>query len=115
MHMRIAITLLVLLWACAIAPSLCVGGGLVHACDCGVECGHEEDCERDPCAPVLKSDSGSQRLHLIQRGGQVSSPLPGRIQDLLLLVDSLPNDRTAAPRGLEPAQLQPAVELPLLR
>ena len=115
MRMRISITLLVLLWACVIAPSLCMGGGLVHACESGIECGHEEDCERDPCAPVLKSDSSSHRLHWIQQDGQVISQLPGRTRDLSLLLNSLPSHESAAPSGLEPAQLQPAVELPLLR
>ncbi len=44
--------LLVALWVLVATPVLCVGGALLHPCECGVTCGHEEVCDSDPCADV---------------------------------------------------------------
>ena len=44
------VALLIICWALVGQPSLCVGGVILHACDCAeVECTHEEQCDDDPC------------------------------------------------------------------
>jgi len=44
-------------WAFIGLPTLCAGGALIHPCDCGhgeeEGCGHETDCESDPCEVVV--------------------------------------------------------------
>lgn len=44
--------LFVALWVLVATPVLCVGGALLHPCECGETCGHEEVCDTDPCADV---------------------------------------------------------------
>jgi hypothetical protein len=40
-----------------LAPALCGGGMLEHACECGndVQCHHEEACPDDPCSAFTRS------------------------------------------------------------
>ena len=49
-------------WALAIMPALCTGGILLHHCECEHaghqdECGHEVECEIDPCGDVIARPS----------------------------------------------------------
>jgi len=43
------------LWALLLAPGLCVGGLVEHACvDCTeISCSHEQDCTDDPCNEAM--------------------------------------------------------------
>ena len=47
--------ILLLLWTLFLAPALCMGGYLEHACHCGMQeqCEHEGACATDPCADVV--------------------------------------------------------------
>lgn len=47
--MRLILGCLVVLWALFALPALCVAGVVLHPCDCGTECSHEENCLSDPC------------------------------------------------------------------
>lgn len=61
--MRQVVTIFAVLSSLLLVPALCVGGVLIHACDCMVEtcclpdtgthdqsgCGHESGCCDDPC------------------------------------------------------------------
>lgn len=110
MPMKTSLALLALLWVCAVAPSLCLGGNLVHACDCGIECGHEVDCERDPCAPVLKAEDGDSRwldlpLVAVPAGGCESASQFFHASQTL---------RRPSFGDIEPGSLQPVLTLPLL-
>ena len=50
------------LWAVLAMPALCLGGILVHACDCGgaVQCGHESACWYDPCVQTMVRDESQE-------------------------------------------------------
>ena len=47
--------LLILFWGLLAVPALCVGGALLHPCECGaaIGCAHEEQCSEDPCSDLL--------------------------------------------------------------
>lgn len=49
---RIVLTLT--FWSLIVLPALCMGGMLVHDCECTIqsECGHEADCADDPCSDL---------------------------------------------------------------
>jgi len=54
---------LILAWTLLLLPALCMGGWLLHPCDCesSIGCQHESDCASDPCEVGLaRSDSWSQ-------------------------------------------------------
>ena len=56
------LAILLILWVLIISPTFCVAGVLEHACtDCSEEdaCGHEEDCQDDPCLEVIARTSSS--------------------------------------------------------
>ena len=54
-------------WALVLMPALCVGGVLMHPCDCPhsqdadhqekESCGHEAECATDPCGTVVTRPS----------------------------------------------------------
>lgn len=56
-----SLALLLLGWALFMAPALCAGGLLEHACGCEseteVRCDHEETCATDPCSPLVRIDA----------------------------------------------------------
>ncbi|MGQ0720194.1 MAG: hypothetical protein ACT4PE_01330 [Candidatus Eiseniibacteriota bacterium] len=68
-------------WAVA-APLLCSGGVLQHACpeETPSTCGHEEDCEADPCldasAPGGASGARAPIVLALAGGSFPVSPLP---------------------------------------
>ena len=54
--------LALLLWGLLGAPTLCLGGVLLHPCECAttIECDHEEVCDDDPCVNyILPVGAGS--------------------------------------------------------
>ncbi|MCH7789758.1 MAG: hypothetical protein IH940_09995 [Acidobacteria bacterium] len=68
-------SLLVALWAVIAAPALCLGGVLLHECECGSAqtCAHEGDCASDPCGAltvrtprpiVVGSDEATMATHV---------------------------------------------------
>lgn len=68
-------SLLVVLWAVIAAPALCLGGVLLHECECGSAqaCEHEGDCASDPCGEltvrphrliVVGSDQATMATHV---------------------------------------------------
>ena len=57
--MRLA-TISILVWAFLAVPALCIGGVLLHACQCADvgDCAHEVACAEDPCGDlVVRPDS----------------------------------------------------------
>lgn len=55
------ITISAAMWA-LLAPILCLGGVLVHHCDCNTElaCSHEGECPTDPCRVLVARSSASR-------------------------------------------------------
>ncbi len=52
-------SILVVVLSVLVVPALCMGGVLLHPCDCCHEddCGHEEACASDPCSEwVVRHD-----------------------------------------------------------
>lgn len=44
-------------WVLLFGPGLCIAGVIDHICDDCVEetaCGHEDDCDSDPCIEILQ-------------------------------------------------------------
>lgn len=112
---RIAITLS-FAWALLLLPALCMGGWLIHPCDCGttVGCEHEADCASDPCEiGMARSDSWSQS----------SDELAAPTANHSAIVDPAPNSLDTEHRNQRPmtsplafskALPFPQADLPLL-
>lgn len=98
------------LWT-LLAPALCGGGLIAHACDCGPGiCSHEDDCDHDPCeADFLRPTGAPDGPGSAQPGVAICPPLP-----------SLPTAPAEAGRGsCRATQRAPALathesDLPLL-
>ncbi len=106
------ITLLTL-FTFGVAPILCMGGMVQHACDCGREtvCSHESDCASDPCGDALRGDeSSSVKVAISPAETECLSSLglPELAQPLKWVVtEPLASDLRALP--------YPPSDLPLLR
>lgn len=63
-------TVLTAVWALLALPALCVGGVIVHPCDCAATsgCGHEAACWTDPCNTITVRT---------EQQGDIGMPAPG--------------------------------------
>ena len=77
---RVKVKVLMIAWVSAV-PALCMGGVIVHACDCPTDacddsanesarmpeqkdgCGHESACSNDPCA-IWRAGRAESTTHL---------------------------------------------------
>ena len=48
-------TIVASFWAVLAVPALCMGGLIMHACDCGdtIQCGRESACWNDSCGQII--------------------------------------------------------------
>ena len=83
-------------WALLLMPALCVGGVLIHPCDCthsGDEdhpekggCGHESQCAADPCGDVVTRPSETQDISIAIEASFVGQPIPITFADPRVLI-----------------------------
>ena len=90
------------------APALCVGGLLEHACSEGeiemdVECGHEESCPADVCSSAVRACERESQLDLAGFAAPVLFVLPTWEIDAVMFTSTrttsqpLPPDRSNLP------------------
>lgn len=112
MNRRDAI-ILASLWAFLAVPNLCTMGVLTHACEqhASDDCGHESDCNHDPCARFTAAATPSFRVSWLD---SLQHPAPAILCDALVTV-ALPTPHLISepkpPRKGSPA---PGNGLPLL-
>lgn len=107
-------SVLVVVLSVMVVPALCMGGVLLHPCDCCHEddCGHEDACASDPCSEwVVRHDDFTHGFTETQPApaGQANAD-PARIS----YDDAFRGERripVAPPRPMLPF---PASDLPLL-
>ena len=60
-----SLPILVTCWPVLLAPALCGGGLVDHACGCSPQtCSHESDCDADPCAQMRKVTHQRPRIKI---------------------------------------------------
>ena len=72
-------------WALLLMPALCVGGVLMHPCECTHSedadhpeesgCGHESHCAADPCGDIVTKPDETQNVSLEIDGAFVGLPI----------------------------------------
>lgn len=110
---RRAVIILASLWTFLVVPNLCTTGMLTHACGKHASdgCGHESDCNDDPCAKFTPAGLMSFRATWLDSAHQpVAVILPNALADGNLPAPHL-IPQPHPPRGTAPA---PGNHLPLL-
>ena len=110
--MKSIVMILISAWVLLVAPALCMSGVLIHACDWDNFCGHESDCEADPCDVIAVRASGSD-------AEDTPIPMVNRaFVDIVVTTESRGHELHQAPVETSlvgvPNLPQPASGLPLL-